>query len=353
MSEALKLTAYVGERDRVEGHLLSDVLLDALDRADVRIAALFRAAEGFGVKHQLHTQRLLTLSEDLPLVAVAVDGRDRIESLLPAVKRLVEGGLITLERVRVLADEPSPVATPHGKHKLTVYVGRRQRAGGLPAHVAVVEAMHRAGFDGATALLAVDGVVRGRRQRARFLSANAGVPVAVVGIGDAGAVAAALPAIHAAAGDAPATLERVRLCGHGGRRLAAAGAPEADGAARERWQKLTVHTVEGARHGPQALHVALLHRLRLEGALGATVLRGVWGYAAGRQPHGDRLRSIRRGVPVVTVLVDTPERTRGWLGVVDEVTGAHGLVTSEIVPALLAVGPGIERGGLELADAPV
>jgi PII-like signaling protein len=55
-------------------------------------------------------------------------------------------------------------------------------------------------------------------------------------------------------------------------------------------------------------------------------------------------------VPVVTVIVDTPERIGRWFDVVDELTDETGLVTSEQVPALRASGPGIARGGLRLAD---
>jgi PII-like signaling protein len=55
-------------------------------------------------------------------------------------------------------------------------------------------------------------------------------------------------------------------------------------------------------------------------------------------------------VPVVTVMVDTPERIGRWFDVVDELTDETGLVTSEQVPALRASGPGIARGGLRLAD---
>jgi len=54
--------------------------------------------------------------------------------------------------------------------------------------------------------------------------------------------------------------------------------------------------------------------------------------------------------PVVTVVVDTPERTRRWFEVVDELTDETGLVTSELVPAFRATGPDLERGGLRLSE---
>jgi PII-like signaling protein len=60
---------------------------------------------------------------------------------------------------------------------------------------------------------------------------------------------------------------------------------------------------------------------------------GVWGYHGDHFPHGDSLRQLRRHVPVLTVLVDTPERTARWFAIVDELTGDSGLVTREIVPS--------------------
>ncbi len=55
-------------------------------------------------------------------------------------------------------------------------------------------------------------------------------------------------------------------------------------------------------------------------------------------------------MPVLTVLLDTPANTRRWFAIVDEMTTETGLVTSELVPALRAVGPEIEHGGLALAE---
>ena len=69
-------------------------------------------AEGFGVRHRLRTDRVLTLSEDLPLVSIAVDIRSRIESLLGDVVAIKRHGLITLERARLLSGDVGPVALP-------------------------------------------------------------------------------------------------------------------------------------------------------------------------------------------------------------------------------------------------
>jgi PII-like signaling protein len=346
VSDALKLTTYLGERDRAGDRFLADALGDLYARHRLRTSLVLRGVAGFGVKHHLHTDRLLTLSEDLPLVSVAVDGPARIEALLDEVVDLSGDGLITLERARFAGAAVAGVET-----KLTVYVGRGERAGGRPAHVAVVEALHRHGVAGASVLLGVDGTANGERRRARFLAANAGVPLMIVAVGAGERIAAALPELRALRPEPVLTVERVRVCKRDGRRLAA---PEpvagTDPSGLAVWQKLMVYCGEQSRHGRRPLYLELVRALRAAGAAGATSLRGIWGYHGDHAPHGDRFLQLRRRVPVVTAIVDTPERIGRWFAIVDELTDETGLVTSEQVPALRAAGPGIARGGLRLAD---
>jgi PII-like signaling protein len=350
--DCLKLTIYFGESDRVDGRLLSDVLLDHFESEGARAAVLLRATEGFGFKHHLHTQRLLTLSEDLPLVAIAVDTRAAIERMLPHVQKLVTGGLVTLERARLLTDGAAAPELCEAT-KLTVYLGRAERAGGRPAYVAAVDLLRRAGLDGATVLLGVDGITHARRRRGRFFSHNADVPLAILASGPAGAVESVLDPLGRMLVDTLLTLERVRVCKKDGVRLAEPRhLPETDDAGLGVWQKLSVHAAEDARHDGHALHLRLIHRLHEEGAAGATALRGIWGYSGERPPHGDRFLSLRRGVPIVTVVVDRPPAIQRWWQVIDELTDETGLVTSELVPAFRAVGPDIDRGGLELSQPP-
>jgi PII-like signaling protein len=211
----------------------------------------------------------------------------------------------------------------------------------------LIDALHRHGVAGATALLGVDGTAGGARRRARFFAANANVPQMVIAVGDADPIAAALAEI-----DEPLhTLERVRLCKRDGELLAE---PEpvagSDPSGLGVWQKLMVYCGEQSRYRDRSLSSELVRRLRIAGAAGATSLRGVWGYHGDHAPHGDSLWQLRRRVPVVTVIVDTPERIRRWFAIVDELTSETGLVTSEQVPALRATGPQIARGGLRLSE---
>jgi PII-like signaling protein len=102
-----------------------------------------------------------------------------------------------------------------------------------------------------------------------------------------------------------------------------------------------VYAGEQSRHAGRPLYEELVRALRRDGAAGATTLRGIWGYHGDHRPHGDSLWQLRRRVPTVTVIVDTPERIREWFAVVDELTDETGLVTSEMVPAMRPTGPAL------------
>lgn len=114
--DCLKLTSYFGERDRVGDRFLADALIDVFERHHFQISVIMSGTEGFGLKHRLQTQRLLTLSEDLPLVSVAVDARSRIEAALDEVTGISSHGLVTLERARMLSDPTERVTLPEDLH---------------------------------------------------------------------------------------------------------------------------------------------------------------------------------------------------------------------------------------------
>jgi PII-like signaling protein len=350
-TEALKLSFYFGEHDRHRGRFLSEAVLDLFERHRLATGILLRGAEGFGASQRLQTDRLLSLSEDLPLVAIGVDRRERIEALVPELVEIAGDGLLTLERARFAGGGHGPSHEPHEEVKLTVYTGRRQRSGGVPAHVAVVAALHRHGVAGATVLVGVDGVSGGRRLRARFFGANAWVPAMTIAVGERGRIAAALAELEEPLEGPLATLEAVCVCRRDGRALAEPPPlPANDGSGLERWRKLTVYCSERSEHRRHALHLELIRRLRAEGAAGATALRGAWGYHGDHAPHGDRLLALRRHVPIVTELVDVPSRSERWFEIAAESTAETGLLTSEALPALRISGPGGHlEGGLRLA----
>src|SRR3954470_20873261 len=115
---------YFGERRRTAGAFVADELLDVFARERLAVSLLLRGASGFGVKHHLRTDRLLTLSEDLPLVAVAVDRPEPILAAAQEAAAMAAGGLITVERAATGALAPNPGE----EAKLTVHLGRGARA---------------------------------------------------------------------------------------------------------------------------------------------------------------------------------------------------------------------------------
>jgi PII-like signaling protein len=359
ITDGLKLTVYFGERDRVGGRLLADELLDVLGAHRIAASVLVRGAAGFGRLHHPRTDRVLSRSEDPPVVAVAIDRRERVEALLEPVRAITHTGLITLQRARLLTGELDRVAwggaarEPPPASKLTVFVGRHGRGGRVPAHLAVCALLHRHGFAAATVLLGVDGTLGGRRLRARVLSANVEVPAMVVAVGADPAVARVLPELGRLLPAAIAILERVGVCRRDGRRLGRPSAPTGTGARDlAMWQKLEVHRDHGARVAGRPLHDEIARRLRASGAAGATSLRGIWGFQGDGPPHGDRVLQLRRHVPVLTISVNPPERAAEAFAIVDELTAQTGLVTSELVPAAVALGAARPVGSLQLAAPP-
>ncbi|MDA8068233.1 MAG: DUF190 domain-containing protein [Actinomycetota bacterium] len=353
--DCLKLTTYFGERDRTEDGLLADELMSIYSGHRLAASVLLRGVEGFGRLHHLHTDRLLSTSEDLPVVSIAVDERSRIESMLDLILQIKRRGLITLERARMLSGEIGPVQLrdlPGEATRLTVYLGRREQVFRTPGFIAVCDLLHRRGLAGATVLLGVDGTRAGRRFRARFFDRNDDVPLVLEAVAPAEQIAAVLPELGGLLEGPLLTLEGVRICKRDGELLSAPhDLPGTDEHGLGIWQKLTMYTSHAALSpSGRPLHLELIHRLAREpGTSGATALRGIWGFHGDHAPEGDRLFQIRRHVPVCTVVIDRPERIRRSFEIIDEITAEHGLVISETVPAAQAMAESQTLGGLRLS----
>jgi PII-like signaling protein len=350
--DCLKLTTYFGERHHAGGRLLADALMNLYGRQQITTSIMLRGVEGFGLKHHLRSDHSLTLSEDLPAVAVAVDTRERIEAVIPQATEL-GAGLITLERARLLTGDISPAGLPEQLHeatKLTIYLGRQERAYRTPAYLAVCDLLHRRGIAGTSVLLGVDGTVHGSRERAKFFGRNADVPMMLIAVGSGERIARVLPELGALLREPLITLERVQVCKRDGQLLQTPHhLPGTDVHGMQLWQKLMIYTSEATLHHGQPIHRAINRRLRATGAAGSTTLRGIWGFHGDHAPHGDRAFQLGRHVPTLTVVIDTPDKIAEWFGIIDELTTERGLVTSEMVPALRAATPQTRRGGLRLA----
>lgn len=352
----IKLTTYFSERRRTEHRFLADELFDIYERHGMRTSVLLRGTAGFGPHHHLQSDRLLSLSESLPAVSIAVDTRARIERTLPDVVGAVAHGMVSLERARLATGEDIDRATLPANGaagiKLTVYGGRSARVDGRPGYAAAVDLLRESGVTGASVLLAVDGTLHGARRRARFLARNAGVPLMLLAVGDQRSIARALSGLRELIDEPVATLERVQICKAAGVLLAEPEAvPGRDPSGLQIWQKLIIHSEEQSKHGGHPLHLELLRRLGEAGAAGATALRGVRGFYGDRPPFAERLLSLRRNVPVHVVLIDSPANMQRWWPIVDELTARDGIVTSELVPAMHAFRAGGDAR-LRLARTP-
>lgn len=100
---ALLVRLYLGESDQHDGRPLYQAIVAFLRERGIAGATVLRGIEGFGAKAHVHTTRILQLSQDLPVLIEVVDQEDRLRAILPELDAMVGDGLITLERVEVIA----------------------------------------------------------------------------------------------------------------------------------------------------------------------------------------------------------------------------------------------------------
>jgi PII-like signaling protein len=110
--EGLLLRVFCGESDTWHGKPLYEAIVERVREAGMAGATVLRGIEGFGANSRIHTSRLLRLSEDLPVVIELVDLADRIEAIMPALDEMIDEGMITLEKVQVIAYRAEKEAPP-------------------------------------------------------------------------------------------------------------------------------------------------------------------------------------------------------------------------------------------------
>lgn len=100
--EAVLLRIFIGESDRWHGKPLHMALVEKARQQGLAGATVLRGIEGFGANSVIHATRFLELSTDLPIVVEVADSEEKINAFLESVGEMVEEGLATMERVRVV-----------------------------------------------------------------------------------------------------------------------------------------------------------------------------------------------------------------------------------------------------------
>ena len=100
--ERTLMRIHIGESDKWRGRPLHVAIVQLLRKEKFSGATVLRGVGGFGSSSIYHTDKLLRLSQDLPIVVEVVESTERIEEILPQLEDMVEAGLITLEKVRVI-----------------------------------------------------------------------------------------------------------------------------------------------------------------------------------------------------------------------------------------------------------
>jgi PII-like signaling protein len=334
-ADALGLSVYFGDAVTAGPELSSDALMACFADHGLASATLLRGIEGFGLNRRIQAERIPDASTDLPLLAVAVDRRERITAVLDDVDVAVPQGLVTLEETRLATGEDIRDAElPHGvggAAKLTIYCDSGERLRRRPSYREAVALLRCCGAMGATVLTGADGLVHGTRRRVRLFSTGASAPAIVVSVGPLDALRRSLPGLAEIFEEPAVTLEPIALLKHDGELLEPLPAAAAAGE-RDVWQAIGLYTRRSAQVNGRALHSEVVRRLREGGAAGATTILGEWGFSGDERPHGDRLGRVTSHRPTYTVYVDRPGKVAELWPLIDELTAEHGIVTSLFVP---------------------
>ncbi len=110
---ATRLTILLGEADQWHHHPVYTEIVHRAHAAGLAGATVMRGIEGFGASSHLHTTRMLSLSDDLPVAVIIIDARDRIDAFLPQLDELVTEGIVVLDEVEVVRYVGRPTKERH------------------------------------------------------------------------------------------------------------------------------------------------------------------------------------------------------------------------------------------------
>ena len=104
--ERTLMRIHIGESDKWEGKPLYQALIEMFRRESFSGVTVLRGVGGYGSSSRYHTEKILRLSQDLPILLEVIEYSERIEQILPKLDEMIGGGLITLEKVRVILYRP-------------------------------------------------------------------------------------------------------------------------------------------------------------------------------------------------------------------------------------------------------
>jgi uncharacterized protein len=108
VGERTLMRIHIGESDKWHGKPLHEAIVEELRREKFSGVTVLRGVGGYGGSSVYHTDKLLRLSQDLPIVLEVIESQERIDEILPHLDEMIGGGLVTLEKVQVILYRPAP-----------------------------------------------------------------------------------------------------------------------------------------------------------------------------------------------------------------------------------------------------
>jgi len=108
VGENVLMRIFIGESDRYDHKPLYEALVELLRKEGFAGATVLRGICGFGAHSVFHTQKLLDLSADLPLIVEVVESQEKIDGIMPRIDEMMGGGMITLEKATVIRYSRDP-----------------------------------------------------------------------------------------------------------------------------------------------------------------------------------------------------------------------------------------------------
>ena len=117
--ERTLMRIFIGENDKYRGKPLYEALVARFRERGLAGATVLRGVAGFGASSRVHTEKVLRLSLDLPIIIEVVETEEAIQGILGDLDEMVDGGLITLERARVIMYRPAgPATSREERHRI-------------------------------------------------------------------------------------------------------------------------------------------------------------------------------------------------------------------------------------------